>query len=253
MAPLLTNEHLKSLVRENTNNEHFHVVSSFKQSISTTVLDDISLIPSTTVIPYPNGIQLAVVSNNVNDTVLGTGIRQVDIHYLDSNYIEQAELVNLNGTTPVNTIATNITRILDFHTQLVGSTGAAVGNISLTNLAGTVIYDYLQAGGNQSLTAHYTIPDGRIGYITGWQATSTKQPISLRLRATRAKHEYMLLPGVFIFHDIVNLNNSTSGQIVFSTPIKCPSRTDIKLSAIGTGAAGSECSASFSILLVNKP
>lgn len=252
MSHSFTNEQLKSLARDFVNNEHFHVVTSFKQSVSTAVLDDISLIPNTTVIPYPNGIQLSVSSSDANDTALGIGVRQIDIHYLDANYLEQSEFVTLNGTTPVNTVATNITRILDFHTQLVGSSGVAIGNMSLTNLAGTVTYDYLQAGGNQSLTAHFTIADNKIGYITGWQASSTKQAVSIRLRATRSKYELNLLPGIFMFQDVLNLNNTTSGFIPFDPPLKCLSRTDIKLSAIGTGAAGSDCSASFGILLVNK-
>ena len=253
MSNLLTNEQLKSIARDYNNDEHFHVVTSFRQNISTTVMDDIHLIPSTSTIPYPNGIQLKVASDNTNDTALGTGVRQVDIHYLDSNYLEEREFVTLNGTTPVNIIATDVTRILDFHTQLVGSNGVSVGNISLTNLAGTITYDYLQAGGNQSLTAHYTVPDNKIGYITGWQATSTKQAVSVRLRATRSKHELELLPLIFTFQDVVNLNNTTSGFISFSSPLKCLPRTDIKLSAIGTGAAGADCSASFGILVVNKP
>lgn len=250
---LVLNEHLKAQVRDALNMEHYHVISSFKQSISTTVLEDIWLVPGVSVIPYPNGIQIAVSSSNANDIALGTGVRSVNIHYLDINYIEYSEIVILNGTTPVNTVATDIHRILDFHTQTVGSNGVAVGNISLKNLAGTVTYNYIQLGGNQSLTGAFTVPAGMIGYITGWQGSSTKQAISIRLRATRARHSNELLPGIFIFQDVVNVNNSTSGQISFATPLKCLAKTDIKISAIGTGAAGGDCSGSFGILLVQAP
>ena len=254
MSQLVLAEELAAIAREHNGiDATYHIITSFRQNVSTTVLDDLWEVAGVNVIPYPNGIQLAVVSSNVNDTVLGTGIRQVMLHYLDTDYIEQFEHIDLNGVTPVNTAATNIQRILNLHAMLVGSNGVAVGNITITNLAGTVTYDKITAGGNQSLTGHFTIPANKIGYITGWQATSTKQTMSIRLRATRDRHNGDLLPGVFIFHDAANLNNSTSGQIRFTSFYKCQPKTDIKMSAIGTGAAGGDCSGSFAVILVNKP
>jgi hypothetical protein len=252
MSNIVLAEELAALGREHDIDATYHVITSFKQNVSTTVLDDLWEVTGVSVIPYPNGIQLAVSSDNANDTALGTGTRTVNFHYLDTNYIEKSEIITLNGLTPVNTVATNIQRILNFHTQTVGSNGVAVGNVSVKNLAGTVTFDMIKAGGNQSLTGHFTIPAGKIGYVTGWQATSTKQALSIRLRATRDRHDGTLLSGVFIFHDAVNLNNSTSGQIRFTSFLKCQPKTDIKLSAIGTGAAGGDCSGSFAVILVNK-
>src|SRR5659263_687910 len=55
-----------------------------------------------------NPMRMQIVSSSSNDGSSGPGARQVDIHYLDNNYAEQTELITLNGTTPVNTIATNI-------------------------------------------------------------------------------------------------------------------------------------------------
>lgn len=227
----------------------YHVLSSYKKGISTSVLDDISLIPGTTVVPYPNGQQLRVVSDSAQDNPSGTGIRQIRIHYLDSDYTEQTETLAMSGLTPVNTGATNIYRILGFHSTN-SNWSVAAGNISLTNIAGTVTYDYIESGGNQRLTCHFTIPNGKIGLITGWQATSVKQAMSVRLRATRDPDTGELLSGTFIFHDVVNLSNSSSGQIRFTCPIKCEARTDVKISALA-GTANGDCSASFAVVVMN--
>lgn len=214
----ISNETLFSIAREQTIDGEAHIVSSFRTNLNAGVLQDINEFGAD-VIPYPNGQQLRVVSSSVNDTLLGTGVRQVMVHYLNSSYLEKTEIINLNGTTPVSTVATDITRIQNLHTLTVGSLGVAAGNISLTNLAGTITYEYIKVGGNQSLTSHFTIPDNKVGYITSWQATVTKQTIYVRLRITRDRHSGDLLPGVFIFHDGVTLTNSTSGQIRFLAPI----------------------------------
>jgi hypothetical protein len=89
--------------------------------------------------------QMAVSSSSASDTSNGTGAQQVHIHYLDGNYAEQIEVVTLNGTTPVNTIATNILRINAFHLWRAGSSGTSAGNISIKNIAATVTYDYITA------------------------------------------------------------------------------------------------------------
>ena len=251
MSYTALNETLFSIAREQGIDGESHIISSFRTGLSAGVLQDINEFGAD-VIPYPNGIQLKVVSSSASDTLLGTGARQVLLHYLNSAYIERSETLNLNGTTPVNTVATDITRIQNMHVLTVGSNGVAVGNISLTNLAGTVTYEYIKLGGNQSLTSHFTIPDNKVGYITSWQATVTKQTVYVRLRVTRDRHDGTLLPGVFIFHDGVTLTDAASGQLRFLAPIKCLPRSDIKVSAFGTGAANGEASATFTLIEVNK-
>lgn len=227
---------------------HTRVISGFKSNVSTTVMDDITMIPGTTTIPYPNGIQLKVFSSATSDALSGIGAQKIEIHYLDTNYNELEETIIMNGTTPVNTVATDIHRIQHFYVKQVGSNGIPTGNISLTNLAGTVTYDYITEA-NQSLYTGYTIPKNHWGFILGWHGTSTKQPASLRLRATCSRYDRTLLPGVFIIQDVVNVNNSSSGHIPFDVPLRFPPMTDIKISALG-GAGGSDVSGSFVIMLM---
>jgi hypothetical protein len=104
-------------------------------------------------------MRMQVVSSSSNDSPSGSGVRQVDIHYLDNNYAQQTELIALNGTTPANTIATNILRINNFHVIDAGSSKCSAGNIDIKNLAGTETYSRISASRNASLQAIWTVPD----------------------------------------------------------------------------------------------
>ena len=55
--------------------------------------------------------QLTISSDNANDTSAGTGGQLVLISYLDDEFTELTEIVTMNGTTPVTTVATDIFRI----------------------------------------------------------------------------------------------------------------------------------------------
>lgn len=228
----------------------YYEIFGFRTNVPTGSLQDICQIPGISVIPYPNGIQCRIVSSSVNDAAAGTGIRTLEIAYLDTNYNMQVENITMNGTTPVNTVATNIQRIWWIHAITVGSDGVAAGNISLQNTAGTVTYEYIAAGENRSLTSHFTIPNNTTGYVLGWQASSVLAAGAIRLRATSHYHNRVLTlsPNVFIFHGSLVLNNSSQYK-PFMIPAKFPARTDIKISSI-MAAATNYVSGGFEILLI---
>lgn len=200
------------------------------------------------VFPPAGGIQMRVVSTSVNDAAAGTGIRTVKIHYLDANYAVQVETVTLNGTTPVNTVATTILRVQEVHAVTVGSGAQAAGDISLQNTAGTVTYALIGTGFNRSRNAIYTIPAGKTGYLTHFDASSGTATgthytqFTIRL----STHDGILLPGVFLAHDgIGTLNNGQT--IYYDIPITCPEKTDIKVSVISdSGSASAVCMSHFS-------
>jgi hypothetical protein len=182
--------------------------------------------------------QMTIVSSSASDTLAGTGAQKVMIHYLDNNYNMQAETISLNGTTPVNTVATNILRINAFHIYQLGSGGASVGNISVKNLAGAVTYSYVQLGYDAARQAIYTVPSGMVGYINHWQASSGTASGShftrIALRATA--HEGNLLPGVFrAIDEVGTLNNGM--EITLPIPIRIPAMADVKMTAISDSAS----------------
>ena len=175
-------------------------------------------------------MRMQVVSSSPNDGSSGSGARQVDIYYLDNNYAEQIELITLNGTTPVNTIATNILRINDFHVIDAGSSKCSEGNIDIRNLAGTEVYSRISATRNASLQAIWTVPDGCTLYLIAWKcgAYLATGKIAFIMLRTTSDHNGNLTPGLFMHKDIISLYNNHA-VIPLAAPIKVPSRADVKL------------------------
>lgn len=200
------------------------------------------------VFPSAGGIQMAVRSSSANDTAAGTGMRTVVIHYLDANYAAQQETVTLNGVALVNTVATNILRVNDFHTVTAGTGLSAAGDVTLENVAGTVVYSRIEATYNRARNAVFTIPAGKQGYITHWNASSGTAAGShytrFTLRATA--HENVRYPDIFMTNDSVgSLNNGMN--IEYDIPIHLPEKTDIKVSVISdAGAANALVTSHFS-------
>jgi hypothetical protein len=111
--------------------------------------------------PASSGVQVRVVSDSANDAAAGTGARTIDIHYLDANLAEQVETVTMNGTTPVNTVATNIRFIQCMHIVTFGSLKATAGNIVATNLAATENYSYISTGKLRCSSSLRMVPAGK--------------------------------------------------------------------------------------------
>lgn len=191
--------------------------------------------PTTTYVFPTAAVQMTVVSSSANDAAAGTGVRQVLIHYLDASYAVQSETVTLNGTTPVNTVATDILRINGVHAVSVGSGGVAAGNLSVAN--GGITYGYIKAGDNTARQAIFTIPAGKTGYISHWQTSSgaaSGQPFcQTTLLATT--HDGIMHSGVFLVQDEQGTQNGGI-TINFPTPIPVPAQTDIKLRVISNSA-----------------
>lgn len=193
-------------------------------------------------------IQMRIVSSSANDTSGGTGIRSVTLHYLDTNYAVQQEDITLNGTTPVNTVATNILRVQEVHAKTVGSIGQSAGDIILTDTTGTTVYARIETGFNRNRNATFTIPAGKTGYLTHWNISSGTSSGTHYTRFTlrMTTHDGVVLPGVFIGHDGSAALNA-SENIYYDIPITLPERTDIKVSVISDAAnANAEVNSHFS-------
>jgi len=131
--------------------------------------------------------QRSISSSNANDTSAGTGARTVKITYLDATGAGPfTETVTLNGTTPVNTVATDICYIESIEVLTVGSGNSNAGTITLwtaTAGGGTAIGTigvgtvFGGVGDNRTLWAHHYVATGLVcnvtGFIVGATATST--------------------------------------------------------------------------------
>lgn len=98
-----------------------------------------------------------IVSSNANDTIAGTGLQKAEVFYLDSNFEEKREIIDMNGTTPValpeDAIAVNF--IL---AKQVGSGGFNVGKIKV-EIGGNPAC-FIRALENRSDGAVFTVPLG---------------------------------------------------------------------------------------------
>jgi hypothetical protein len=184
----------------------------------------------------------------------GTGAQACLLSYLDANYAEKQTIIVPNGASAVDSVPTDILRVQDFEVIAVGSSGAAVGAIILTDKAtATAVYATIGATQITATSAIWTCPnttyDGTtitFGAIVGWQvsgAKATGAPVTtFRLRATRFGLDFYN-PNVFKLVDISTMVQGT-GVFPLQVPIKLPPRADVKISC-QSDTTGVTCSGRF--------
>lgn len=121
-------------------------------------------------IPTAN-TQPSIVSTSANDTVGGTGMNSVHVHYLDGNFTDADEVVDLNGTNPVQMIATDVRFIQCMHLEQVGSLKSAAGDISAYDTNGTL--SYIKTGAVRCSSASRMVPAGKTLLVKFIVASST--------------------------------------------------------------------------------
>lgn len=117
-----------------------------------------------------SGVQMSLSSSDTNDTSAGTGARTVLVTYLDASFVEQTEVVTLNGQTGVNTVATDLFRIQRIVVLTAGSGNANAGIIyigtgSITVGKPDVVFGLVAIGDNISMHGFFTVPDGVTAFI----------------------------------------------------------------------------------------
>lgn len=228
-------------------------ISGHHEGVSGVLLEDIAGWHLTTgVLPVPGCIQLEMVSTSALDTGAGTGAQTVEITYLDSDNIEMQELIVMNGTTPVTTVGTDFCGIQWMHVELLGSgtNKTAAGDITLQSIGGATIYEQITAGGNQSLTARYKIPAGKVAVILDWNFTGTVKLVNFRLRVDIDRLDNILENGVFLFKDVGAVFNNVSPVIPVMDFV--PTGATIKVSAISSGAGTGDGTASFRLFITDE-
>lgn len=204
---------------------------------------------------YPAaGMQMEVLSSSGNDAPANTGVQQVVIQYLDTNYVEQIEVLATNGVGVVPTVATNILRINNFSAGVIGTNGSAVGNITLRGFGGGAVYSYIIAGETRSKQAVCTIPDGKRLYLIDW-ALSACAPSAghyARIRwmssfdfCTGAPQTFLSSLCEFILQDSTFRVSAGNGTLMM--PMSFPERTDIQIQAISDNASANAIVSTWSL------
>lgn len=111
-----------------------------------------------------SGVQMEVVSTSTDDTLLGSGAQKVEIEYFtETPWAKFTEVVDMDGTTQVNTVATNIYRINKYR---VVKGHPAAGTITLKSTDAATLY--------AQIDQYETFFERAIQYIEkGYQAVVT--------------------------------------------------------------------------------
>jgi len=192
-----------------------------------------------------------VVSTSVADIMTsGTGAWQVMVVYLDTNYAEKSELVNLNGTTDVVMTATDVFRVNALFVVSTGTGLVAAGIITVKNNGKTLTLASILVGENTSKQIIYTVPAGKTlelfdGIVSNSATTALKRTTfkimsnycnvcdAIRINAT----------GPILFTDFQVEVDQSSAPIYFGraedykeNSLRYPEKTDIICKVLGIAA-----------------
>lgn len=133
-----------------------------------------------TTLAVPQGVRLSIVSTSADDTAAGTGARTVVVEYLNGDLDYSFEMVTLNGTTPVLTLATDVRWVQAMHVATAGSGTKAAGNISVAN--GGASFLRLTAGERTTYNSLTRVPRQRRLFVTEMYASSNSGSSASRVK-----------------------------------------------------------------------
>lgn len=183
-----------------------YVIRRFGQCLTTASIEML-LYPRIYVEPQSQA-QRSVVSTSVNDSnPNGSNAKAIKLTYLNSNYDLRSEVVFLNGTTPVNTVATDI-RFIESMEVVKGSDAA--GAIKLMALTGGLGAELAAIGSatSQTFMCHHYVPSGSICSIISWNGV-TSDDVNFKLKAQDRPVSGNLVERVI---DLDNLSGIASGS-----------------------------------------
>ena len=193
---------------------------------------------------------VTIVSDDTNDTLLGTGLRTLRIFGLDADGLEQTEDIDMNGSAGTTSIKSYLR--LDKAKGLTAGGGTYSTNLGNITIAQSVtvanVFAVIPTGYGSTMIAAYTIPADKRGYImTQSAAIANKQSAAVDIRI-KAK-----VPGtVFTVNGEAALNSQGTGFIErkFNIPGQLPPMTDLFIEAEASATVA--VSAFLDILLVDE-
>jgi hypothetical protein len=145
----------------------------------TTVATGETPVRSATYVEQTSGAQRSLSSTSASDTSAGTGARSVRITYytLSAGVVGGPflETVILNGTTAVNTVATNIALIekIEVITARTGGVNAGAIRMHTATAGGGSIFVTMLAGDRKTALGIHYVPSGKTAYINQARFSST--------------------------------------------------------------------------------
>ena len=200
------------------------------------------------------GVECASTDVDDDGDPVGTGARTVAISGLDENWLEQAEVITMNGVTPV-VLANTYLRIFRVVVLKSGTSDANEGTIFCEPTGGNDAVGVDDAavilpGFGQTLQAIFTIPAGKSGVFSAGSFTVGEgKTASIRIYAHRNTAD--------VFPDgawtVGFLGSLFQNNYVFSSLTLgiVPEKTDVRFSAISS-AAGTSIGATFMVYLFDN-
>ncbi len=183
----------------------------------------------------------SIASTSVDDTAAGTGARTILIQGLDEDFLEQEEIITLNGQTIVQSVNTYI-RLNRMFVLTAGSSNTAAGQIVATVDAKTVAT--IPIGFNQTQVCHYTIPADKNGYLNAvFFGVGQGKEIRAGIYVRPFGSVYRNTANTFLYQSVLDAD--------FTVPPYLPPKTDIELRAVAaTGTVNTN--GSMTIVLVDR-
>jgi len=169
-------------------------------------------------VPPVTGIQLSFSSTSADDSASGTGIRSIELHYLNANLEEKIEIVTLNGLTAVLTSATDIRFVNLMHINTAGTQSIAQGNIQGSNNG--LVYCSILAGFNVQISSARMVPKNKKFYVAGATAGAISGTSAARVLIRFVANAYNGLtfndPIIFLPYGSIGIQDST---VVYQFPV----------------------------------
>lgn len=198
----------------------------------------------------------ALVSADANDTnAAGTGARKVEVFGLQTwDSVETSEVVNLNGTTPVNT-ANSYVIIHRMRVTEWGALGPNIGIITATAATDGTVTAQITAERGSTQMAIYGIGSSQTIYITKWTASIQKSSGATAdaefALAVNSQPDTQPIGFVEVDNQGLQSDGSSSYQWDFIPYLEIQGPAIIKQRARGS-TNGIQCSGGFSGIIVNN-
>ena len=175
---------------------------------------------------------ISISSNNAGDTLAGANATSVNIEGLDENFTEISEIVNLAGTTSINTTQEYI-RVNRMDVNEVGAySNTNIGTITGIAALSLTTQIEIPAEEGQSKTTHYTVPAGQNLIITTFRVTmDTGKTIDIKAKFRENADD--IIPPVSpikTIRDLKGLSTPTSGVSLGN--FKFNEKTDIWVTGV---------------------
>lgn len=153
-------------------------------------------------VTHPTGERCSIVSTSDEDSSSGIGVQKVIIIYFTDTWAYKQETVELDGTTPVDTVGTDIYRIQNFSAIKTGSNDFASGTITLNDSStGTNLFAQINIGDTSFKRAlHYVRQGFRCQIKSVILCSST--PIGVEYNFY-IKTDYESIGGNFVCHSFI--------------------------------------------------